>query len=95
MRYGSHVRNPASSNVSTVHLGQFTRETANEIAGELEQAGIVWRYKEPGWISAVWEFGVRLFVDRARLQEAKAIAERVTAERQAKRTKDDPQAQQE
>jgi hypothetical protein len=38
---------------------------------------------------------VRLFVDRARLQEAKAIAERVTAERQAKRTKEDPQAQQE
>jgi hypothetical protein len=69
--------------ISTVHLGQYTRETANAIAGELENAGIVWWYKEPGWISAVWEFGVRLFVDRTRLQEAKTIADRITAERQA------------
>ena len=67
--------------ISTVHLGQYTRETANEIAGELEQAGIVWWYKEPGYISQVWEFGVRLFVDKKRLPEAKAIAERITAER--------------
>jgi hypothetical protein len=35
---------PAENRVSTVHLGQFTRETANEIAGELEQAGIGWWY---------------------------------------------------
>jgi hypothetical protein len=95
MRYGSFVRKPPSPNVSTVHLGQFTRETANDIAGELEQAGIVWWYKEPGWISAVWEFGVRLFVDRTRLQDAKAIAERITAQRQAKQRQDDPEAQQE
>ena len=77
------MRRPSSESVSTVHLGQFTRETANEIAGELESAGIVWWYKEPGWISAVWEFGVRLFVDRTRLAEAKAIAERITSARQA------------
>lgn len=67
--------------VSTVHLGQFTRETANEIAGELERAGIVWWYKEPGWVAQVWEFGVRLFVDRNRLSEAKAIAARILTER--------------
>jgi hypothetical protein len=67
--------------ISTVHLGQFTRETANEIAGELEGAGIVWWYKEPGWIAQAWEFGVRLFVDKKRLVEAKAIAARITAER--------------
>jgi hypothetical protein len=67
--------------ISTVHLGQYTRETANAIAGELERAGIVWWYKEPGYISQVWEFGVRLFVDKRRLPEAKAIAERITAER--------------
>src|SRR5207247_686906 len=42
---------------STVHLGQFTRETANEIAGELEARGITWWYKEPGWLSQVWEYG--------------------------------------
>jgi hypothetical protein len=78
------MRRPHSESVSTVHLGQFTRETANEIAGELEQAGIIWWYKEPGWISAVWEFGVRLFVDRTRLQEATAIADRITAERRGR-----------
>jgi hypothetical protein len=67
--------------ISTVHLGQFTRETANAIAGELEEAGIVWWYKEPGWLSSAWEFGVRLFVDKARLPEANAIVDRVKAGR--------------
>jgi hypothetical protein len=62
--------------VSTVYLGQFTREHANAIAGLLEEAGIIWWYKEPGWLSSVWEFGVRLFVDRERLQEARALAAR-------------------
>lgn len=70
--------------VTTVHLGQYTRETANEIAGELEKAGIIWWYKEPGWLSSVWEYGVRLFVDRTRLAEAKAIAERIVAARNPK-----------
>jgi hypothetical protein len=63
--------------VRTVHLGQFTREHANEIAGLLEDAGIVWWYKAPGFLSQIWEHGVRLFVDRERLDEAKTIAERV------------------
>jgi hypothetical protein len=67
--------------ITTVHLGQYTRETANEIAGKLEEAGIVWWYKEPGWLSQVWEYGVRLFVDRARFEEARAIAERIVAAR--------------
>jgi hypothetical protein len=67
--------------ISTVHLGQFSREAANEIAGELEGAGIVWWYKEPGWLSQVWEYGVRLFVDRGRLIEAQAIARRVIERR--------------
>lgn len=67
--------------VSTVHLGQFTWEHANAIAGELERAGIVWWSKQPGFISGVWEHGVRLFVDRERLDEARAIAARVLDER--------------
>jgi hypothetical protein len=67
--------------ITTVHLGQFTRETANEIAGELEEAGIVWWYKEPGLFSQIWEFGVRLFVDRERLAAAKEIADRVVTRR--------------
>jgi hypothetical protein len=69
---------PTDPDVITVHLGQFTREDANAIAGELEAAGIVWWFKEPGWLSSLWEHGVRLFVDRARLDEANAIAQRVT-----------------
>lgn len=71
--------------ISTVYLGQFSRENANAIAGELEAVGIIWWYKEPGWLSQVWEFGVRLFVDRARLDEARSIARRVLAERRGDR----------
>jgi hypothetical protein len=66
-------------NVRTVHLGQFTWEHANEIAGELEAAGIVWWHKQPGFLSRIWEQGVRLFVDRTRLEEARAIAAEVLA----------------
>ena len=67
--------------VSTVYLGQFTWEHANAIAGELERAGIVWWYKQPGYLSSIWEHGVRLFVDRDRREEANAIAARVLQER--------------
>jgi hypothetical protein len=74
-----------SQGMTTVHLGQFTRGTANAIAGELEKAGIVWWYKEPGFLSQVWEYGVRLFVDKRRLAEANDIAQRVSAERERKR----------
>lgn len=69
----------SAGDVRTVHLGQFTHEHAEAIAGELERAGIVWWYKAPGFLSQVWEHGVRLFVDRERLEEATAIAERVLA----------------
>jgi hypothetical protein len=70
-----------SGEMSTVHLGHYSRETANEIAGKLEEAGIFWWYKEPGWLSQVWEYGVRLFVDKTRLAEAKSIAEGIVAAR--------------
>lgn len=63
--------------ITTVQLGQYTNEHANEIAGELEAAGIVWWYKQPGWFSQIWEWGTRLFVDSSRLEEARAIAQRV------------------
>ena len=68
-----------SRGVRTVHLGQFTHEHANQIAEELERAGIVWWYKAPGFLSQIWEHGVRLFVDRERLEEARTIADRVLA----------------
>ncbi|MGQ0668246.1 MAG: hypothetical protein ACT4PO_00990 [Actinomycetota bacterium] len=73
----SRRRVPHDPNVVTVYLGQFTREGANRIAGELEKAGIVWWYKEPGLISQIWEYGVRLFVDRNRLADAKSIVDRL------------------
>lgn len=62
----------------TVYLGRYTWEHANAIAGELEGAGIVWWYKQPGFFSQIWEFGgIRLFVDRERLEEARAISDRI------------------
>jgi hypothetical protein len=67
------------SNVHTVHLGQYTHEHAEAIAARLEHAGIVWWYKAPGYLSQIWERGVRLFVDRERLEEARAIADAVLA----------------
>jgi hypothetical protein len=62
----------------TVYLGQFTWEHANKIAGDLEEAGITWWVKNPGTLSYVFfrEWGPRLFVDRDRLDEARAIAAR-------------------
>lgn len=68
---------PGKESIRTVHLGQFTHEHANEIAGELEKAEIVWWYKQPGYFSSIWEKGTRLFVDSARLEEAQAIARRI------------------
>jgi hypothetical protein len=76
-------RYPTDPGVITVHLGQFTPDHANTIAGRLEEAGIVWWYKEPGSISRIWEHGVRLFVDRDRLAEARAIEAAVLADPRA------------
>lgn len=66
--------------ISTVYLGEYTWEHANAIAGELERADIVWWYKQPGFLSQIWEHGTRLFVDRDRLEEAREIVARVLAE---------------
>ena len=65
--------------VSTVYLGQFTNEHANQIAEELERAGIIWWAKNPGTLSYVFlmEWGARIFVDEERLEEAREIARRI------------------
>lgn len=63
--------------IRTVQLGQFTNEHANDIAGQLEAAGVEWWYKQPGYFSWIWEKGTRLFVDESRLEEARAIAREV------------------
>jgi hypothetical protein len=73
----------SGSDVHTVYLGQYTHEHAESIAAELEAAGIVWWYKAPGFLSQIWEHGVRLFVDRTRLEEARAIADRILTEDQS------------
>jgi hypothetical protein len=64
--------------VRTVYLGQFTEAHANTIAEQLESDGVVWWAKEPGFLSGLWEHGIRLFVDRAKLDHAKALADRIT-----------------
>jgi hypothetical protein len=70
------------SRISTVYLGQFTHEHANQIAEALEEAGITWWVKNPGTLSYVlfMEWGPRLFVDKTRLTEAKAIVGRIAPE---------------
>ena len=60
--------------VRTTYLGEFTHAHAERIAEALENAGIVWWSKSPGAISRIWEHGVRLFVDRTKLEEAQALA---------------------
>jgi hypothetical protein len=66
----------------TVYLGQFTHEHANRIAEALEAAGIGWWTKNPGTVSFVFfrEWGPRLFVDRARIDDARAIARDIAPE---------------
>ncbi|MDQ3877326.1 MAG: hypothetical protein M3290_03095 [Actinomycetota bacterium] len=66
--------------MDTVHLGRFSRERANEVAARLEQAKITWWYKEPGIFSQIWEYGVRLFVDSSRLEDARAIVDQLDSE---------------
>jgi hypothetical protein len=64
----------------TVQLGQFTREHAERVCHDLEAAGIPWTHKEFGrlvrLLSAA-DWGVRLFVDSRRLDEAKEIVRRL------------------
>ena len=63
----------------TVYLGQFTHDHANQIAEELEAAGIEWWAKNPGGLTRFFfmEWGARIFVDRERLEEAREIARRI------------------
>ncbi|MFP5310778.1 MAG: hypothetical protein ACLGIR_14500 [Actinomycetes bacterium] len=62
---------------STSYLGQFTDENAETIAGRLEDAGITWFHKSSGsFMRTIFaaDWGVRLFVDSDRLDDALAIA---------------------
>lgn len=67
--------------VLTVELGQFTDENAELIAGRLEDARIVWYAKSSGRFGRLLfaaDWGVRLFVDQDRLDEARRLAAEVT-----------------
>ncbi len=66
--------------VRTTYLGEFTPAHAERIVAGLEERGIAWWYKAPGYLSRIWEHGVRVFVDRQRLDEARALADDVLAE---------------
>lgn len=64
----------------TVQLGQFTDENAETIVERLEETGITWWVKRSGGLTRVLfagDWGVRVFVDAARADEAAAIARQV------------------
>lgn len=61
----------------TVLLGQFTDQNAERICQRLETAGITWWVKHASGLSRflfAGEWGVRIFVDAARGEEAADIA---------------------
>ena len=64
----------------TVYLGQFTHEHAEAIAAALEEAGIAWTYKQFGRLTKLFfagDWGVRMFVDAARVEDARTIVSRL------------------
>jgi hypothetical protein len=65
------------ADVITVHFGQFTPEHAARIGDAFDAKQIVWWSKEPSFLSSIWQRGVELFVDRAKLEEAQAIAREI------------------
>jgi hypothetical protein len=67
----------------TVYLGQFVHENAERIAGALEEAGIRWTYKQFGRLTRLFfagDWGVRIYVDGTRVEEARAIVARLNSE---------------
>ena len=64
--------------VRTVHLGGFTPDHGVEIAHRLEEADIAYWAKVPSvFFTRIWERDVHVFVDREKLDEARAIAAEV------------------
>ncbi|MCC5948260.1 MAG: DUF2007 domain-containing protein [Nitriliruptoraceae bacterium] len=69
-----------SDQPSTVLLGQFTDDNAERIVARLEDAGITWWVKSGGRFTRALfagEWGTRVFVDEARLEQARTIAARI------------------
>jgi len=68
-------------NLRTVYLGQYTHDHAEKIAGALEEAGIAWTYKQFGRLTKLFfagDWGVRMFVDSTRIDEARSIVSRLS-----------------
>lgn len=65
------------ADVITIHLGQFTAEHAARIGAAFDEHQIVWWSKDPSFFTSIWQRGVELFVDRAKLEEAQAIAREI------------------
>lgn len=64
----------------TRYLGQYVEDNAERICDALDEAGIVWHRKSTGRIGRLLfagEWGVRLFAEEARFDEARAIADRI------------------
>jgi hypothetical protein len=71
----------SESSLHTVYLGQFTQEHAERIAEALEEAGVAWTYKQFGRLTKLFfagDWGVRMFVDAARVEEARTIVSRLS-----------------
>ncbi len=69
------------ADVRTVHLDQFTDEEAEPLLVALDRAGIHHWEKRAGGLTRFFfagEWGVRVFVDQERLDEARRIADEVT-----------------
>lgn len=61
----------------TVELGQFTDENAERVAAALHEAGITFWHKRSGTFTRLLsaaDWGVRLFVDADRVEEARRLA---------------------
>lgn len=76
--------------VATVYLGQFTDENADRITDALDAAGIEWSAKSSGafvrFIFAA-DWGVRLFVDTDRTDEAWDLVAGIAPDGLARRPK--------
>lgn len=61
----------------TTYIGQFTDENADRIVDAFDEAGIRWHAKSSGqFVRVIFaaDWGVRLFVEDARVADAREIA---------------------
>lgn len=74
--------------MGTVYLGQFTDENADRIVEALDEEGIAWHAKSAGTFTRFFfagDWGVRLFVEGDRAQDAWDMVEGIAPDGLAKR----------